>query len=382
MKTLRNFTILSLLLSFLALPLSCSLTGDGPDEGGPDEGGAELSGEVTLEVDEPLIRADGKSCAILSVKVGGVAVKEGVTIYDATTNTPVDVPNLEFTTTTPGKYSFWAAYKTRHSETVSITAISAAIPVLPSDPAPSSTNFSRKVLVMQFTGTNCGFCPYMVNLLRTFTANPSNEGKWVLAAIHTYNSSDPAYTSAPIDGAMGISGYPTAALDLDKTTKWTNYYNYEGFQSMFNKEYAAAKAKVGIALSTVLDGNQLVVKTGLKAAEAGDYGLALWVLEDGIKAKQANNGAQSDEGYDTHNNCVRLMLGQNSSKDFSGVRVSLAKGEEVEQYALIDLKDSWVGENLHVVGIVTALNAGGDAFTANNAVNCPGNSSIAYSYNK
>ena len=380
MKTLRNFTILSLLLSFLALPLSCSLTGDGPDEGGPDEGGAELSGEVTLEVDEPLIRADGKSCAVLRVKVGGVEVKEGVTFYDAATNAPVDIPNFEFTTTTPGKYSFWAAYKTRHSGTVSVTAISAAIPVLPSDPRPSSTDFSRKVLIVDFTGTGCGYCPFMINLLRTFASSPANDGKCVLAAAHTYNSSDPAYISAPIDGAMGVGSYPTVLFDMDKNTKWNNYYNVEGFQTLFNNEYNSAKAKAGISISTVLDGNQLVVKLGVKAAEAGEYGLALWIMEDGIKAKQSNGGAQSDEGFDTHNNCIRLMTGQNSSKDFSGVKVNLKAGEVVEQYALFDVDSKWVGENLHVLGIVTALNPSGDAFTVNNVVDCPVNASVPFSY--
>ena len=100
MKSLRNLSILSVLFSFLLLPLSCSLTGSDPQTD-PD-----LQGDVTLEVDEPLIRADGKSFAVLSVKVGGVEVKEGVTFYDAATNSPVDIPNFEFTTTTPGKYSF------------------------------------------------------------------------------------------------------------------------------------------------------------------------------------------------------------------------------------------------------------------------------------
>lgn len=377
MKRFNNFSLLTLLLSFLALPVSCTLTGEDPDDGGTN-----LDGEMTIEVDEPLIRADGDSYATITVKVGDVEVNEGVTFYDAATNKPVVIPNMKFTTDTPGKYSFWAAYKTKHSGTVTITAISAAIPVLPADPSPSSTDFSRRVLIQQFTGTNCGFCPFMVDLLRSFAANPLNKDKWLLAAIHSYNQSDPAYISAPIDGAMGIGGYPTVCLDLDKTTRWSNYNDFNGFQSLFNKEYNSAKAKAGIAVSSVLDGNQLVVKLGVKAAEDGDYGLALWVLEDGISAKQANNGGTSSEGYDTHNNCVRLIIGQNSSKDFTGDRVSLKAGESVEQYFLLDLDDNWVSENLHVLGIVNALNPSGDAYTTNNVVDCPANGSVAYSYNK
>ena len=74
------------------------------------------------------------------------------------------------------------------------------------------------------------------------------------------------------------------------------------------------------------------------------------------------------------------MTGQNSSKDFSGVKVNLKAGEVVEQYALFDVDSKWVGENLHVLGIVTALNPSGDAFTVNNVVDCPVNASVPFSY--
>ena len=185
MKTILNISLITLLMSILALPVSCSLTGDDPADGGGN-----LEGEMTIEVDQPLIRADGNSSATIIVKIGGVEVTEGVTLYDASTNKVVDIPGMKFTTNTPGRYSFWAAYKTKHSETVTVTAISAAIPELPADPSPTSTDFSRRVLIQQFTGTNCGFCPFMVNLLRNFGASPANEGKWILAAIHTYVQPD------------------------------------------------------------------------------------------------------------------------------------------------------------------------------------------------
>ena len=376
MKTILNITLITLLMSILALPVSCSLTGDDPADGGGN-----LEGEMTIEVDQPLIRADGNSSATIIVKIGGVEVTEGVTLYDASTNKVVDIPGMKFTTNTPGRYSFWAAYKTKHSETVTVTAISAAIPELPADPSPTSTDFSRRVLIQQFTGTNCGFCPFMVNLLRNFGASPANEGKWILAAIHTYNQTDPAYISTPIDGAMGVGSYPTVCLDLDKTTRWSNYNDLNGFQKLFNTEYNSAKAKAGIALSSVLDGNQLVVKLGVKAAEDGVYGLARWVLEDGINGKQANNGASGTESYDIHNNCVRLIVGQNSSKVFSGEKVSIKAGEMVERYYLLDIQDDWVGANMHILGIVNTLNPSGDAYTANNVVNCPVDDSVAYSYN-
>ena len=381
-KTIKFFSVISCLVGFLCLPVSCTLTKDDDNPNGnqqeqeQEQEEQKPTGELTLEVDEPLIRADGVSCAVLTVKMGETVIAEDVTFYDAQTNKPVEIPDMKFTTTTPGKYSFWAAYKTKHTDAVSVTAISAAIPELAEDTDPSCTDFARKVLIQQYTGTGCGFCPYMIKLLRKFAANSENDGKWELAAIHSYNENDPAYISASLDGAMGVGSYPTLVLDLDKNIKWQYYNNLDGFQTLFDKEYSAAAAKAGIALSTILDGNQLVVKVGVKAAEDNRYGICLWVLENGIYAKQT--GADGDDSFNTHNNCVRIAAGQNSANDFSGTKVDIKAGETEELFYLLDVEEGWVGENLHVLGIVTV--EGSNGFTANNVVSCAVNSSVGFSY--
>ncbi len=91
-------------------------------------------------------------------------MSDQATYYSLPDNTEFKFPNGVYTTTTAGSFSFWVAYKTENTiKTPStITAVNFAIPDRPADPNPSSTSFVRRVLVMQFTGTGCGYCPLIV----------------------------------------------------------------------------------------------------------------------------------------------------------------------------------------------------------------------------
>ena len=179
------------------------------------EGGENTSTDLTISVDSPVIRCDGQSSAKIVVKLGGTPVTEGVSFYDGTTNKPVEIPNMTFTTTTAGLYSFWATYKTFHTEKIKITAIESPLPELPADPQPGKTSFAKKVFVTQFTGTACGYCPKMISILEDMSDETPEQ--FILAACHTYNDSDPAFLNYSIDNALSVSGYPTVVLNLDKT---------------------------------------------------------------------------------------------------------------------------------------------------------------------
>ena len=122
----KIFTYLAAGLALFSIP-SCTLTKDEVS----DEGGGLSSKELSLEADTYVISADGISAAYLTVKNGSEVVTDGVKFYDAN-NKPTDlIEDMVFTTTTPGEYTFWASYKTLHTDKITIKAISAQIPSLP-----------------------------------------------------------------------------------------------------------------------------------------------------------------------------------------------------------------------------------------------------------
>ncbi len=106
---------------------------------------------------------------------------------------------------------------------------------LPEDPPyPTSTDFTRKVLLTQHTGTNCGYCPKMVMALRTVAADDNYKDAFTLAALHSYDN-DPMGTdlirevSKPYTGA----GYPFTNIN------WKN----DGVGALRNYNLMADKLK-------------------------------------------------------------------------------------------------------------------------------------------
>ncbi|MGM9735166.1 MAG: Omp28-related outer membrane protein [Candidatus Cryptobacteroides sp.] len=359
------FTILMMVAATFAAT-SCGL------EGGEGNGGENTSTDLTISIDTPVIRADGKSAAKITVKLGDEVVTDGVTIYDGVSDTPMQIPDFSFTTTAAGVYSFWATYKTFHTGTVSVTAITSPLPELPADSQPSNTSFTKKVFINQFTGTNCGYCPYMISILENMAE--AYPGKFVLAACHTYNKDDPAFIDYSIDNAMAVSGYPTVVLNLDKTTKFSDYTKPSQLRAMFEEDYGNGKVGTGISVATLLDGQNLVVKAQVKVAEAGRYRVGAWLLEDGIKGKQAGSST-----IDTHDNCVRDIYSKNTATDYSGTLHIMEAGQTAEQFFLATIDSSWKAENCHIAVFICSQKANGN-YAVTNVIDCPVGKSLAYSY--
>lgn len=346
------------------------------DDGG--NGGVTPSGDLVLNASKTIIQANGDDAAVFEVLYNGEPVTDGVTIYDDDNNV-VDLPSLTFTTTETGTYSFWAAYGTSFTETVTVTAIGFAVPELPDDPQPESTSFARKVLLTQFTGTGCGYCPGMITLLRSVLADEDYASRTVLAAAHQYNSSDPAYlSSADLAGAMGVGSYPSLVADMSLT--FTNYTSESGLRSLIDNCYNGTQALAGIAASAQFDGGTLVVTASVKAAETADFRIGAWLLEDGIYGQQSNyNQAAWTGDYNTHDNCIRIADSRVSNYNYTGHSLGTIEAGETAEYAFVmDLDDSWVTENLHLVIFVTTPD--GNSWTVNNAVACDADGTVAFDY--
>jgi len=90
-------------------------------------------------------------------------------------------------------------------------------------PAPvylaSSTPTTKSVVIEDFTGVRCGYCPTGHDIAQTFSDN--NPGKVILISTHsgpyaTYEAGWPDYTTsfgAAINAQSGIAGYPAGAIN-------------------------------------------------------------------------------------------------------------------------------------------------------------------------
>lgn len=362
---------------FWALTLMISSCSSSTSENGGEEpngnGGGHASGDISLSLSTNAIKADGKDKCDFIVKIGNEQVTKDVEIY-AVDNTSTPLGSLSFTTTKTGEYKFFASYKDKVSSQITLKALS-QIPDLPADAQPQNTSFVRRVMALQFTGTGCPNCPYMIAAIHE-TLKSDAADKVIFTGIHAYNSDDIMYTS--VMGAMGSTYgngyYPGIGLDLRKEVlNAVNDVNTttSRLKSMISKEHEG-DAKTGISLAVLKNGNELVIKAAVKAAETGTYKIGAWVLEDGIYAVQSNNTNIKGYDFNTHNNVVREVSGQNDY-DFSGDNLGqIAKGETKNHVLSMKINPEWNLQNCKIVCFVSTPDAGGSTkkFYINNAVIC------------
>lgn len=336
---------------------------------------------LVLVPSKTVMEADGTDAVHFEVLADGVPVTEDIRLYDGASNALLDLPSMTFTTTEAGTYYFWAAYGTVQSERISVTAVDFELPEIPEDPLPESTSFRRRVLLTEFTGTGCGYCPGMITILQNVFADEEYSSKVVHSVAHTYNSSDPAYLSQRLEQAMGVNGYPTVVADM--YISYNNYNLEDGLRQMIDEAYGRSTAKAGIAVATKYEDNTAVVFVSVKAAEAGEFRVGAWLLEDGIYGVQNNyNPGYWTGDYTIHDNCIRYADSRVSNVDYSGFSLgTLQAGQTAEYVFTIQLDDKWVKENCHVVVFVTTPE---DklGYTVNNAVNVTLGDSLQYEYSE
>ncbi|MFY0483343.1 Omp28-related outer membrane protein [Flavobacterium sp. PLA-1-15] len=202
-------------------------------------------------------------------------------IFTVKTNTGINVTSSAVITTgtttieggilnspTAGSFDVSATYQDFASEVVTVTFT-------------PSISFTKRVLIEDYTGTWCGYCPRVsqgIELVKAAT------DKVVVAAIHRGN--DPYnFEAGVLENLIGLEGYPTAMLN--RKTDWT-YPEPNNVQQVVNLT-GGIKPKVGLAInSTVSGGNiNLEVKTKF-GTNMTNAKLVVYILENGLIYNQVN----------------------------------------------------------------------------------------------
>ena len=299
----------------------------------PDD---EPKGEkLEIVLDKKVIRADGKDVAVLTYLLDGNPIVDGVTLYDGNMQ-KVTLEESKFTTDQVGEYEFWAAYATLSSESVIVRAVNVDVPATPVDPKPSSTAFDHKVLQIQITGNQCGFCPLMIESLGQVYSQEKYASRSILAACHTFNSDDPTFIDEKIPGSGSA---PKLYTNLDFGNSFGNLSSV-GLTAQtiaaHIDEYYKFPAKAGISVKTVLDGNTIVIKACVKAAVTTEFRVGAWLLEDGLVYDQHRYKNGGDDYYtETHDNCVRIADSKVTSTNYLGHSIGLVNSGETSEYVFV-----------------------------------------------
>lgn len=357
----------------------------------PDSPQLPTSGELILTTDKDEIEANGSDFAQLIVTMDGVEIPANM--YQVYEN--IDGKSVRVEDCTDGKYKSnklgphkIKVYYTKQSNEIEIrvkkpSGNSGGDTPGPVDPDGDKLNFKRRVLMIQFTGTKCGYCPYMINMLTEMMADPSVKENAILVAAHQFNDDDPAFLEQALYYALGVSGFPMLNFDMYANSQQYNSVSYN--IDVLNKCLSRVAVRGGIAANASYnsDTKQVTIAAQVKAAEESEFRIGALLIEDKIIGTQVNNGAPGNWRDFEHNNSIRYIDGQYKAYDYTGHDLGvIAKGGTANYTFTIDVKSGWKAENCRLVLYITTPEKMNSSrkFYVNNAITLPLTGEKGYEY--
>ncbi|MBQ8493177.1 MAG: Omp28-related outer membrane protein [Alistipes sp.] len=351
----------------------------GTTGGGNNNPPASTTGFV-LSVDKTPI-ALGESFT-LTVTDDGVDVTSSATIYNY--KSMEVVKNNTFTPESTGVYSFFATLGSKSSNTLYVTVM-ASVPDLPADTDAANTKFNHRILLVDHTGVNCGYCPMMTdNLLALHETEWKDHFNEVTNHAGAYASGDPANSPAAniVDAFYGSPG--------SKPKLNINFYYGEvpnqyvsGFISDMNTVFTELVkvdgADAGAAVATVGDPEIVYATVAVKAAVEQEYKVNAWLLQNNIYS--ANQANASEPHHYIYNHAVRNIAGSPTKTNVQGESIGVVKaGDTFETgFELPITSTKWELDNLEVLVIISAKDRQNRWEVVNTTV-CPVNQSVNFEY--
>lgn len=257
MKLNLFFNKFSMLLAVLLI-FSCS-SSDGGDDGGNSGTPSNLP-ETSISISTGYDKVFKDTGVVFWVTNNNDEnVTSNSTIY--VDGTAIASNNHTFTAT--GTYTIYATKDGLQTQDITIEVI-----------VPTHTT---KVMVEDYTGTWCGYCPRLATALEN-TVNLNSDV--IPVAVHDDNDMLFPY-AVQMENAFGITGFPTGKVN--RTINW----NESTSQPI---SYLDVKQKMGLAINSSLSGNTITaeVKVHYDIDENNEQRLVVYLLENGLVYPQVN----------------------------------------------------------------------------------------------
>lgn len=321
----------------------------------------EPTGKITLSADKTTLQLGESVTFTATMKDAETGETTDVTKFVSIYDSQLNKISNPWTPETSGSYTFNATYGAESSNNVTITVM-AQMPEVPADPQPENLTFNHRVVLIDHTGVNCGYCPMMTESLKLL-----EETDW-----HIHYNEVTCHAGSMAGGDPGNSAAANALNEMQEPEGYPNlninFYgatigNYGG-QTTVNKVIAAFQqcvkqdgADVGISMAVEGDNSNIYCAAQVKAKAAKEYKVVAWLLESGIKSdRQA--GATKDY-HKIYNYALRNISGQYSKNNVAGESVGvIEKGQTYDVALSLPITSTkWKWENMGVLVIVSAKDA-------------------------
>lgn len=228
----------------------------------------------------------------------------------------------------------------------------------------NSINFNKRLLIEDFTGTWCQYCPRVAYAIDQVNAQTTDA---TIVAIHRNGSgaSDPYNFSgaSALESQIGLAGYPTAMLN--RKTEWTYPETSTGSINQALALTTGINPKLGIAMTTTTTGSTSNIQVKVKFGKNfSNLKLVVYALEDNLIYNQTNSttyygGGNPLVGFE-HDHVVRAVL--TSSILGEAITGNTNYNDEFSKSFTYTIPSTVNASNVHFVAVVlnssnTALNS-------------------------
>lgn len=237
----------------------------------------------------------------------------------------------------------------------------------PNPPTSGQNLYKHRVLIEDFTGAWCQWCPRVSHSIELAEAEYGDD--IVVAAIHNSGSNDPnngghdpfhLSSQNQLMNKLGVNGFPTVYINRDKKWKYPEDNNIQD-----PKSYLQTGSPIGIKVASNLTSNSGTVTVSLKFANdyAEQLKYVVYILEDNLTFRQANatthygntTGTPRWEETFTHNSVVR-----SSGASILGTDIPLEKSKNNQEFISQPLSFNYTSSDITKlrVGVIVLNNAG------------------------